>query len=60
MEHHSCDRENHNIMNDTNKFHVIFGTGPVGMTLAAELLAQGDRVRLVNRSGRVNSPTAAE
>jgi len=47
-------------MNDTNKFHVIFGTGPVGMTLAAELLAQGNRVRLVNRSGRVNSPTAAE
>jgi len=36
----------------TNELHVIFGTGPVGMTLADELIAQGKQVRLVNRSGK--------
>jgi nucleoside-diphosphate-sugar epimerase len=32
--------------------HVVFGTGPVGLTVAEELLGRGQRVRLVNRSGR--------
>lgn len=32
--------------------HVIFGTGPLGLTLCRELLERGHRVRLVNRSGR--------
>ncbi|MCG8349189.1 MAG: NAD-dependent epimerase/dehydratase family protein, partial [Chloroflexales bacterium] len=39
-------------MNDSRELHVIFGTGPVGTTLADELLARGRRVRLVNRSGK--------
>jgi nucleoside-diphosphate-sugar epimerase len=39
-------------MATTNELHVIFGTGPVGMTLADELLTRGKRVRLVNRSGK--------
>jgi Trk K+ transport system NAD-binding subunit len=32
---------------------VIFGAGQVGMTLMAQLAAQGVQVTLVNRSGRV-------
>lgn len=47
-------------MNTMNELHVIFGTGPVGITLAAELLARGKQVRLVNRSGRGEVPQGAE
>ncbi|MBM7774924.1 nucleoside-diphosphate-sugar epimerase [Actinokineospora baliensis] len=35
----------------TQKTHVVFGTGPAGLTLIDELLARGHRVRAVNRSG---------
>jgi nucleoside-diphosphate-sugar epimerase len=38
--------------NANNELHVIFGTGPVGLTLADELISRGRRVRLVNRSGK--------
>jgi nucleoside-diphosphate-sugar epimerase len=31
--------------------HVVFGTGPAGRAVAAALLDQGARVRMVNRSG---------
>lgn len=41
------------------ELHVIFGTGPVGTTLARELLGRGKRVRLVNRSGRSPEPLPA-
>ncbi len=47
-------------MNTMNELHVIFGTGPVGITLAAELLARGKQVRLVNRSGRGEVPQGSE
>jgi nucleoside-diphosphate-sugar epimerase len=51
-------------MNDTQnssqELHVIFGTGPVGLTLAEVLLAEGKQVRLVNRSGRAAVPDGAE
>jgi len=40
--------------------HLIFGTGPVGVTLAEELLARGEQVRLVNRSGKGVVPAGAE
>lgn len=33
--------------------HVILGTGPLGLALARQLLARGEAVRLVNRSGRL-------
>ncbi|MBA2394941.1 MAG: NAD-dependent epimerase/dehydratase family protein [Ktedonobacteraceae bacterium] len=46
--------------NITNELHVIFGTGPVGMTLAAQLRATGKHVRLVNRSGKGQAPGGAE
>lgn len=47
-------------MNTQNELHVIFGTGPVGLSLAEELLARGKRVRLVNRSGKGQIPAGAE
>lgn len=47
-------------MTTTNETHVIFGTGPVGTTLADELLARGKRVRLVNRSGKGEVAPGAE
>jgi len=47
-------------MPDKNTLHVIFGTGPVGMSLADELLAQGTPVRLVNRRGQGDVPAGAE
>lgn len=47
-------------MNESRELHVIFGTGPVGTTLADELLARGRRVRLVNRSGKDQVAPGAE
>ncbi|MBC8076110.1 MAG: NAD-dependent epimerase/dehydratase family protein [Chloroflexales bacterium] len=47
-------------MGDTKELHVIFGTGPVGTTLADELLAHDKRVRLVNRSGKGEVAASAE
>lgn len=39
-------------MNTSGDWHVVFGTGPAGSTLAKLLASQGKRVRCVNRSGR--------
>jgi nucleoside-diphosphate-sugar epimerase len=36
--------------------NVIFGTGPLGLSVMDELVARGRRVTLVNRSGQVNEP----
>jgi nucleoside-diphosphate-sugar epimerase len=43
-----------------NELHVIFGTGPVGMSVLDALLAEGKRVRLVNRSGRASVPASVQ
>ncbi len=43
-----------------NDLHVIFGTGPVGLAIMAELIATEKRVRLVNRSGQANVPDGVE
>jgi nucleoside-diphosphate-sugar epimerase len=43
-----------------HELHVIFGTGPVGITLAEQLKASGKQVRLVNRSGRGQVPAGVE
>ena len=40
-----------------NELHVIFGAGPLGANLAASLLNEGKKVRLVTRSGK--SPIGA-
>lgn len=47
-------------MNEKQELHVIFGTGPVGTTIAQQLSAQGKRVRAVNRSGKGHLPAAVE
>src|SRR5829696_6865826 len=48
-------------MTDNDELHVIFGTGPVGMSVMDELIQRGrPRVRMVNRSGRASMPHAVE
>jgi nucleoside-diphosphate-sugar epimerase len=48
-------------MSDDVELHVIFGTGPVGMSVMDALLQGGPRrVRMVNRSGRANVPDGVE
>jgi len=46
--------------NSHKELHVIFGTGPVGLTLAEQLVTAGKQVRLVNRSGKGQAPAGAE
>ena len=36
-----------------NPLHVIFGSGQIGTRIATQLVARGDRVRVVSRSGSV-------
>ncbi|GLW90540.1 NAD-dependent epimerase/dehydratase family protein [Actinokineospora globicatena] len=45
-------------MSTTQQLHVVFGTGPAGLTLVDELVSRGHRVRAVNRSGQ--APVSAE
>lgn len=40
--------------------NVIFGAGPLGLAVVRRLLASGERVRLVNRSGKARTPAGAE
>ena len=40
--------------------NVIFGTGPLGLAVARQLVGAGKQVRLVNRSGRSPAPEGAE
>ena len=47
-------------MNNIHELHVIFGSGPVGSTIAEELHAEGKQVRLINRSGKANVSTDIE
>lgn len=47
-------------MSTIHDLHVIFGTGPVGFSLAEELLTRGKQVRLVNRSGKGQVPEGAK
>ncbi|MFN2107905.1 MAG: SDR family oxidoreductase [Candidatus Promineifilaceae bacterium] len=45
-------------MNKQSK-HVILGTGQLGLAIMDELVAQGEQVKLVNRSGRVSEALPA-
>jgi nucleoside-diphosphate-sugar epimerase len=45
---------------NSSELHVIFGTGPVGRAVMNELVAGGKRVRIVNRSGKVDVPAGVE
>lgn len=47
-------------MPDNGELHVVFGTGPIGMSVVDALVKRGKRVRMVNRSGRANVPEGVE
>src|SRR5215216_5216706 len=47
-------------MTDNGEFHVVFGTGPVGLAVMDELVSKSKRVRMVNRSGRARVPEGVE
>ncbi|GAA2804407.1 NAD-dependent epimerase/dehydratase family protein [Crossiella cryophila] len=47
-------------MNADRETHIVFGTGPAGLTLIDELLARGHHVRAVNRSGSAPVPPEVE
>jgi nucleoside-diphosphate-sugar epimerase len=47
-------------MSDNEGLHVVFGTGPVGLAVMDELVRKGERVRMVNRSGRASVPHGVE
>ncbi len=36
--------------------NVVFGTGPLELAVAGRLMSSGQRVRLVNRSGKADAP----
>ena len=42
-----------------NSLNIVFGTGPLGYAVAEELLARGQSVKLVNRSGEGDIPQGA-
>ena len=42
------------------RLHVIFGTGPLGRSVMEALTARGERVRMVNRSGRMAAAPGTE
>lgn len=43
-----------------NGLHVIFGTGPLGMSVMRALLAKNRRIRMVNTRGHANVPANVE
>ena len=43
-----------------NVDNVVFGTGPLGLAVAGQLTSSGQRVRLVNRSGKADAPQEVE
>jgi nucleoside-diphosphate-sugar epimerase len=48
-------------MTESHELHVIFGTGPVGMSVMEALMQTGRRrVRMGNRSGRASVPEGVE
>jgi nucleoside-diphosphate-sugar epimerase len=47
-------------MTGNGELHVVFGTGPVGMSVMDELIREGRRVRMVNRRGRASVPEGVE
>jgi nucleoside-diphosphate-sugar epimerase len=44
--------------NNPQELHVVFGTGPLGRAVINALLADGHRVRAINRSGRMSDQPA--
>jgi len=46
-------------MTTKDSLNIVFGTGPLGYAVAEELLARGQSVKLVNRSGEGDIPEGA-
>lgn len=44
----------------SDRLHVVFGTGPLGRAVMRTLRERGERVRMVNRSGRADVPAGVE
>lgn len=42
------------------KFHLIFGTGPLGLSVMRELVRRGEKVVMVNRSGKAPADVLPE
>jgi nucleoside-diphosphate-sugar epimerase len=47
-------------MATTNDIHVIFGTGPLGLSVMRELVRQGKQVRMVNGKSKASLPAGVE
>jgi nucleoside-diphosphate-sugar epimerase len=48
-------------MSENGELHVVFGTGPVGMSVMDALVLRGrGRIRMVNRGGRASVPHGVE
>src|SRR5918994_4537813 len=47
-------------MAERDSLHVVLGTGPLGLAVARFLVTRGDRVRVVNRSGRADLPGSVD
>ncbi|OGO35549.1 MAG: NAD-dependent dehydratase [Chloroflexi bacterium RBG_16_57_11] len=47
-------------MATSNDMQVIFGTGPLGLSVMRELVRQGKRVRMVNGRGKADLPAGVE
>ena len=47
-------------MSHNPPFHVVFGAGPLGLSVVDALLARGKSVRVVTRSGKADVPAGVE
>ncbi len=47
-------------MSNNEELHVVYGTGPVGMSVMEALVHRGRRVRMINRSGEASVPEGVE
>ncbi len=47
-------------MSNPSSFQVVFGSGPLGLSVVDELISRGQPVRVVNRSGKANTPAEVE
>ena len=43
-----------------NQYHVIFGTGPLGLSVMRELVRRGKPAKMVNRSGKAPQGVPAQ
>jgi len=44
----------------SQEYHVVFGSGPVGLAVVESLLAKGKHIRLINRSGQADVHPSVE